>query len=224
MAELGPKNLIIDDLPNDYEEGMGIQLHNKSVIMPLRLQLVGDEIESRKWMRVHEKNRVPTDAELRKAIIARMIEGMTDSHGDKLSYEDRLKFVRSKNRFTATDLTDVFSFEKEFSYGVHPYRKFECHNDKCGEKSNVAFNLDIRDFFPEGDSSRHIRVRILSKSAFVSATRKSQNDGLHQSNLDKETSSEGTEETQRASRTGEEDEGSVSPDDQVVRVSDVIGD
>jgi hypothetical protein len=155
---LKANKLVIEDLDPRYKHGIkfnfpsacnedGSPLH-----VPIRLQLVGDELEAESFIRNVLGITKPSPELTQDVILACMLEPMGTS------LEDRYNWV-TETLTSADDAMCLKSFESLFDYGVMNYADFTCAN--CGEETSVKFKFDLVNFFPTIRDSRDVQSRIL---------------------------------------------------------------
>ena len=161
-STLSAGKLVIKDLDSEYEHGVefnfpsAINEDGSPLHVPIRLQLVGDEITASKFIKNTLEVAKPSRELVQEVILACMLEPM----GGPLS--ERYGWVK-KNLTSADDAMALKAFEDHFDYGVMNHANFECED--CPEDTKVRFPFDLVNFFPTIRDSRDIQSRILSRKA-----------------------------------------------------------
>ena len=168
LNELSGSSLIIEDLNPDYYHGIEVDFPDSGVLK-VRLKLIGDERELKKYMR-KEKIEDPTGEIYETLLTACMLEG----NGGSL--KERYELVKN---MSADDQFTLKGIEDYFDYGVKDYSEFTCEN--CKEVVKVGYELDLTSFFPSVQDKPDVGSRILfsktSKSTNRQSTRRGSNEG-----------------------------------------------
>lgn len=170
LDEMSGSSLIIEDLNPEYFHGIEIDFPD-SGILKIRLKLIGDEIELRKYMK-KEKIEDPTGEVYETLLTACMLE----YNGGTL--KERYDLVKN---MSADDQFTLKSVEEYFDYGVKDYSEFTCEN--CKEVVKVGYELDLTSFFPSVQDKSSIGSRILFSKTSTSADRQSTECGSDESSI-----------------------------------------
>lgn len=193
---LSADKLIIEDLDPEYEHGVEFNFPSardkdgSPLYLPLRLQLVGDELEAETFLKSHLGIPKPNQDELQNALLACMLEPTGESLADR--YDWVVNVLRS-----ADDIMALKSFEDHFNYGVINHADFEC--EECKEEARVSFNFDLANFFPTVRDSINIQSRILPRKKSKSTDKGLGRSGSGEIDLPEEASrkrSKGAEEVE----------------------------
>ncbi|NNK83721.1 MAG: hypothetical protein HKO92_11410 [Flavobacteriaceae bacterium] len=190
--ELTGSCLEINDLDDDYYHGIELDFPDIGPLK-LRLKLVGDEIEAKRYIRENKINDI--DGEIFEELLTAC---MLEPNGGSLS--DRYNLVR---QMSSNDQFLLKAFEAEFDYGVQSYSEFTCENEKCREVAKVSFTFDLANFFPSVQDKSNVRSRILSRKAPAPANRDNKRHGFDESSVHQGSPHKESKNNERKTETNE---------------------